>query len=92
MATSQEGSGRNVGTKRHLQGWEVAMKRILLAILISIFSWTAAGATPFVSISDDRKKDEKQRKKDPPGPPVVKDKGRDDRPKDPPPKRGKRPD
>jgi hypothetical protein len=68
------------------------MKRILLVILISVFSWTAAGATPFVSISDDRKKDEQQRKKDPPGPPVVKDKGRYDKPKDQPPKKDKKPD
>jgi hypothetical protein len=67
------------------------MKRILLVILISLFTWTSVGASPFASIVADQKKDEHQKKKDPPGPPVVKDKGKDARPKDPP-KRDKKPD
>jgi len=68
------------------------VKKALLAILISLFSVTATIASPPASIAYDQKKNEQQKKKDPPGPPVVKDKGKQDKPKEPPPRKDKRPD
>ena len=66
------------------------MKKVLLIIAITIFGAGAVGASPkpFMVVYDQKKED---RKKDPPGPPVVKEK-KDERPKDAPPKRGKKPD
>lgn len=61
------------------------MKKVVLAIIISISGALTLGtlpaATPAVYA---QKKDD--RKKDPPGPPVQKDK-KGDRPKEPPPRR-----
>jgi hypothetical protein len=64
------------------------MKKVGLIILVLLFSWSSVAASPFPSISDDHKKNE-QKKKDPPGPPVVKSKGKE-APKEPP-KRDKKP-
>jgi hypothetical protein len=66
------------------------VKKVLLAILIALFTANAVVAFPAVSLTDDQRKDE-QRKKDPPGPPVVKDKGKEHKPKEPPPKRDRKP-
>jgi len=59
------------------------MKKVVLAITISLFgAWTLgvmSAATPAIYA---QKRDDK--KKDPPGPPVQRDKRGDQRPKDPP--------
>ena len=67
------------------------MKKILLAITIAIFGVVAFDRVPgqepaayALTAGDDKNKD---RKKDPPGPPVVRDK--QPKPKDPPPPRKK---
>ena len=69
---------------------EAVMKKVVLAIMISLFGvWTLGvlpQATPAVYA---QKKDD--RKKDPPGPPVQRDKKGDQRPKAPPPKKDRRP-
>ena len=71
---------------------EVVMK-VFLIILIALFSWTSVVALPVTATAYIQKRDGERGKKDPPGPPVVKDKGKGkaDRPKEQP-KRGKRPD
>jgi hypothetical protein len=66
------------------------VKKVLLAILIALFTANAVAASPGLSVYYDQRKDE-QRKKDPPGPPVVKDKGKEHKPKEPPPKRDRKP-
>ena len=68
------------------------MKKVLLAILIALFSANAVVASPAVSLAYDQRKDDQQKKKDPPGPPVVKNKGKENKPKEPPPKRDRKPD
>jgi hypothetical protein len=69
------------------------MKKIVLALIISLVGIVGVGEMPgSSSLVYAQKKDEK--KKDPPGRPVVRDKGdkgRDDKPK-PPPKKGKKPE
>lgn len=67
------------------------MKKMFLIVLVLLFSWTSVGASPVAATSYGQKRNEEHRKKDPPGPPVVKDKGKNDKPKEPP-KRGKKPD
>ena len=66
------------------------MKKVVLAIIILLFSTWALGvmpeATPAVYA---QKRDD--RKKDPPGPPVQRDKHGDQRPKAPPPKKDRKP-
>ena len=68
------------------------MKKVVLAITISLFgAWTLGvmpAATPSVFA---QKRDDK--KKDPPGPPVQRDKGKkgDQRPDNPPPKKDRKP-
>jgi len=66
------------------------MKKVVLAIIISLFgTWTLGvmpAATPAVYA---QKRDDK--KKDPPGPPVQRKKS-DQRPKDPPPRRDRKPE
>jgi hypothetical protein len=66
------------------------MKKVVLAIIISLVgTWTLgamSAATPAVFA---QKKDD--RKKDPPGPPVQRDKKGDQRPSNPPPKKDRRP-
>ncbi|MFP5261668.1 MAG: hypothetical protein ACLGJB_07160 [Blastocatellia bacterium] len=66
------------------------MKKAVLAISLAIFSVTAIGSAPaHASVAYWQKQEDKKRK-DPPGPPIVKDKGQDQKPKEPP--RGKRPE
>lgn len=66
------------------------MKKILLLMMIAVFGAGATFASPlqYDSAYEQRKGGDK--KKDPPGPPVVRDKGKGEKPKDPPPKK-KRP-
>ncbi|MFY9554758.1 MAG: hypothetical protein WAV20_09280 [Blastocatellia bacterium] len=67
------------------------MKKVVLIITLSLFGVTAGFSTPgnpSVALAQKRDKDDK--KKDPPGPPVIKDKGRRDQPKEPP-KKDKKP-
>lgn len=72
------------------------MKRLFLIIVMAIFGVMAVGAFPAqvsYAYADDKKKD-KDKKKDPAGPPVVREKGDKDKspkPKDPP-KKDKKPD
>ena len=68
------------------------MKKVVLAITLALFGVTALGTVPSdaVTVYAQKKKGE-DKKKDPPGPPVVRDKGRDSKPKDPP-KRDKKPE
>jgi hypothetical protein len=67
------------------------MKKVFLAITLALFSVTALGTMPSDAVAVYAQKKGEGKKKDPPGPPVVRDKGRDSKPKDPP-KRDKRPD
>ena len=79
------------------------MKKLVLYIVISLFGSTAVVAMPVARADDykyeayEQKKGEGKKdrpdRKDPAGPPTVRDKGKggDDKPKDKPPK-GKRPD
>jgi uncharacterized alpha/beta hydrolase family protein len=62
------------------------MKKVVLAIIISLSGALTLGALPAATpVAYAQKRDD--RKKDPPGPPVQKDKHGDQRPKEPPPKR-----
>ena len=66
------------------------MKKVFLAITLALFAMTNVSAdTLSAAAVYVQKKDDK--KKNPPGPPVVKDKGHDQRPKEPP-KKGKKPE
>ena len=66
------------------------MKKVVLAIIISLFgTWTlgvlpAATPTVYAQKKDDRKKD--------PTPPVQRDKKGDQRPKEPPPRKDRKPE
>jgi len=65
------------------------MKKVLLALILSVsFGANVVVLEPAVVFAQG--KDDKKRK-DPPGPPVVKDKRNEPKPKEPPPKR-KKPD
>lgn len=68
------------------------MKKVVLAIIISLVGVVGFGELPTSSLVFAQKRNE-DKKKDPPGRPVVrdKDKGRDDKPK-PAPKKGKKPE
>lgn len=66
------------------------MKKVVLTIALAIFSVTAIGALPTHASLAYGQKHEDKKKKDPPGPPIVKDKGQDQRPKDPP--KGRKPE
>lgn len=66
------------------------MKKIFLLIVIALFGAGATVASPLQYESAYEQKKSRDKKKDPPGPPVVRDKGKDEKPKDPPPKK-KRP-
>lgn len=67
------------------------MKKFVLIITLSIFGATAVVTAPLSgSVAFAQKKD-KDEKKNPPGPPVIKDKGNQDKSKEPPPKKEKRP-
>lgn len=65
------------------------MKKVVLAIVLAIFSVTAIGTLPTQYSFAYAQKNDDKKKKDPPGPPIVKDKGQD-KPKDSP--KGKRPE
>ena len=67
------------------------MKKVFLIITLSFFGATAVATLPTggsVALAQKRDKDDK--KKDPPGPPVVRDKEKPKPP--PPPKRDKKPE
>lgn len=66
------------------------MKKLVLSISLAIFSVTAIGAMPMQASFAYGQKSEDKKKKDPPGPPIVKDKGQDQKPKEPP--KGKKPE
>jgi len=67
------------------------MKKFFLIITMSLFGIAAVGTVPCAeSVVFAQKRDRDEKKKDPPGPPVVKDKGKTEKPKEPPPK-GKKP-
>ena len=72
------------------------MKKLFLAIFLAVFGVTALGALPDDSaVVYAQKKKDSDKKKDPPGRPIVKDKPndkKDEMPKDDKPKRGKKPD
>jgi hypothetical protein len=70
------------------------MKKIFLCIVIALFSVTAFGSIPTdttTAYAQKKGEDKRKEKKDPPGPPIVKDKGQPKPPKDKP-KDKKRPD
>jgi hypothetical protein len=67
------------------------MKKVVLAITLALFGVTALGTLPSDAVMVYAQKKGEDKKKDPPGPPVVRDKGRDQKPKDPP-KRDKKPE
>lgn len=68
------------------------MKKVFLMITLSIFGATAMVGSPGSdSIVFAQKKDKDEKKKDPPGPPVIRDKGKQDKPKEPPPRKDKKP-
>ena len=67
------------------------MKKVVLAITLALFGVTALGTVPSDAVTVYAQKKGEDKKKDPPGPPVVRDKGRDSKPKDPP-KRDKKPE
>jgi hypothetical protein len=59
------------------------MKKAFLIITISIFGMTASVTTPSgASVAFAQKKDKDERKKDPPGPPVIRDKEKREKPKE----------
>jgi len=67
------------------------MKKLFLIITLSMFGAAALVTTPGNCSVVFAQKDKDEKKKDPPGPPVIKDKGKQDKPKDPPPKPDKKP-
>lgn len=69
------------------------MQKFLLTITLSLFVVAGIGTMPSSnSVVFAQKRDKDEKKKDPPGPPVVKDKGgNQEKPKDSPPKKDKRP-
>jgi hypothetical protein len=67
------------------------MKKFVLIITLSVFGATTVATAPFggnVVVAQKRDKDDK---KNTPGPPVIKDKGPQDKSKQPPPKKDKKP-
>jgi len=71
----------------------MVMKKLFLIITLSLFGSTVVLSTPEGSLAvfAQNKEKKKDDKKDPPGPPVVRPKGKEDRPKEPPPKKDKKP-
>lgn len=68
------------------------MKKFFLIITMSLFGIAAVGTIPGDdSVVFAQKRDRNEKKKDPPGPPVVRDKGKPEKPKEPPPPKGKKP-
>lgn len=67
------------------------MKKVVLIVTMSLFGFTAViSAPPAGSIVLAQKKD-KGDKKNPPGPPVIRNKGSQEKPKEPPPRKDKKP-
>ena len=67
------------------------MKKFFLIITLSLFGATAVFTAPpdgYVAYAQKKDKDEK---KNPPGPPVIRDKGNQDKSKEPPPSKDKKP-
>jgi hypothetical protein len=60
------------------------MKKVFLIITLSLFGVTASVTTPGSSVVFAQKKDKNEKKKDPPGPPVIRDKEKHEKPKEPP--------
>jgi len=67
------------------------MKKVVLAIIISVFGASMLGVLPATAPAVYAQKRD-DRKKDPPGPPVQRDKKGDQRPKEPPPRRDRKPE
>jgi hypothetical protein len=67
------------------------MKKLVLLVTLSLFGVTAMVTNPGGRSVVFAQKDKDEKKKDPPGPPVIKDKGKEDKPKEPPPKKDKKP-
>jgi hypothetical protein len=67
------------------------MKKVFLIVTLSLFGVTAVFTAPPVGSVAFAQRKEKDDKKNSPGPPVIKDKGSRDKPKEPPPKKDKRP-
>ena len=67
------------------------MKKVFLAIMLALFAMTHVGAETLSAEAIYVQKKNDDKKKNPPGPPVVRDKGHDQRPKEPP-KKGKKPE
>lgn len=68
-----------------------SMKKLVLIVTLSLFGASVVvNAPPSGSIVLAQKKD-KDDKKNPSGPPVVRDKGKNDKPKDPPSRKDKKP-
>jgi uncharacterized alpha/beta hydrolase family protein len=67
------------------------MKKFFLLITLSLFGATALVTIPGSCSVVFAQKDKDEKKKDTPGPPVIKDKGKQDKPKEPPPKKDKKP-
>ena len=66
------------------------MKKVVLALVLALFGVTTVGTIPAHASAIYAQKRGEDKKKDPPGPPVVKDKGQDQKPKESP-KRDKKP-
>lgn len=82
--------GLRIEDDNHHLKLEVVMK-VFLIILVLLYGGTSVVASPVASTAYDQKRKDDKGKKSTPGPPVVRDKGKDDKHKDPP-KRGKKPD
>ncbi|HSE99123.1 MAG TPA: hypothetical protein VLD57_12720 [Blastocatellia bacterium] len=72
------------------------MKKLVLAIFLAMFGVTTLGTLPSDCTAVYAQKKGGDKKKDPPGPPVVRDKPKDkpgdSKPKDDKPRKGKKPD
>ena len=67
------------------------MKKFFLIITLALFGVTSVVTAPLCgSVAFAQKKD-KDDKKNPAGPPVIRDKGGRDKPKEPPPKKDRKP-
>jgi hypothetical protein len=67
------------------------MKKFFLIVMLALFGVASVVMVPpYSSVAYAQKKD-KDDKKNPSGPPVIKDKGGRDKPKEPPPKRDRKP-
>ena len=67
------------------------MKKVFLIVTLSLFGVTAVFTAPPSGAVVFAQRKDKDDKKNPPGPPVIKDKRGQDKPKEPPPKRDRKP-